>query len=460
MHLLKSLLPCLRHLLLAVFVVFVLCFVDASASADERNPSEAPVTELKTELKRAVSSVNITFEASSQELTTALNRMIVNEIYRGSTKTGGLRADIVRNGPVSVTAADNYLYLTVPITMSFRYGGFTTLPVASKLKFRLNAKITPDWKINAEIYYMGLSDQFAEEMGIGLLSVKPRSIIEGIIQPLQKVMSDLINKKINEKYSLKAEIEKVWSAAQKPVLLDKGYSAWLKITPIEVMLYPLYTRNNQVRLSLGLKTFAELVVGPEPLALALVPLPALKPGTNSDKNFLISLNTDIFYKDMLNIAAPLLLNRELGSDEKSIILKSLDIYSSNDKLAVKVEALGSYNGIFNLTCKPSFDPRTNIFSVEDLDFDMDTQSFLLKTADWLLHSKIRSIIKENINMNLTQRMQQAHEMAQKAMGQVKLTDNIFLKGRVKDIKLHDVVVQKDKISIQVYAEGETTVHFQ
>lgn len=37
---------------------------------------------------------------------------------------------------------------------------------------------------------------------------------------------------------------------------------------------------------------------------------------------------------------------------------------------------------------------------------------------------------------------------------------IFLKGNVKDVNLHDVVVQKDKISIQVYAEGETTIHFQ
>ena len=163
---------------------------------------------------------------------------------------------------------------------------------------------------------------------------------------------------------------------------------------------------------------------------------------------------------MLNIATPLLLNKELGSEEKSIILKSLDIYSNNEKLAVKAEATGSYNGVFNLTCKPSFDPRTNIFTVDDLDFDMDTQNILLKTADWFLHSKIRNVIKENINMDLTRRMKQAHEMAQKAMDQVKLTDNIVLKGRVRDIKLQDVIVKKDKISIQVYAEGETTVHFQ
>ena len=452
MRVLKKLLP----LSISVTLAFTFCTCFAAGPAGERPQYESS----HAELKRAVSSVNITFEASSRTLTTALNQMIGTEIYRGSTKTSGLTADIVRTGPITLTAADNCLYFTVPVMMSLWYGGFQSPAVSSKLKFKLNPEITPDWKLHAEISYMGLSDLFAEEMGGGLLSIKPRSIIEGMTQQLQKAMSDLISKKINEKDSLKAEMEEVWFAAQKPVLLDKNYRTWLKITPQEVMLYPICAAHNQVKLSLGLKSFAEVVIGPEPVPPAPVPLPALKLGTNSDQSFRIALNTDIFYKDILNISAPLLLNRELGSDGKSIILKQLDIYSSGDKLAVKVEAAGSYNGIFSLTCRPSFNPQTNVFSVEDVDFDMDTQNLLTKSAAWLLHSRIRSIVQENINMNLTQRMQQVREMAQKAMDQVKLTDHIFLKGRVKDVKLHDVLVRKDKISIQVYAEGEATIHFQ
>ncbi len=454
MHMVKR----LSHLLAAAALVsaFCCCIGAGPARADERPQAEAS----RPELKRTASSMNIAFEASCQALTTALNQMIGNQLYKGSTKISGLDADILRNGPLTVTAADNYLYVAVPVTISLRYGGFKTPAISSKLKFRLNAKVTPDWKLNAEIYYMGLSDLFAEEAGIGPLSFKPRSIIEGITRPLQKIMSDLISKKINEKYSLKAEMEKVWSASRKPVLLDKNYSAWLKITPREIMLYPLYAAHNQVRLSLGLTSFAEMVVGPEPPATAPVPLPNLKPAAASDKSFRIALNTDIFYKDLLAIAAPTLLNKELGSDGKSIILKRLDIHSSGDKLAVEVEAEGSYTGIFYLTCKPSFNPQTNIFSVEDVEFDMHTQSFLLKTANWLLHSSIRNTIREKINMNLTQRMQQIQGIARKAMEQVKLADHIFLKGRVNAVELHDVAVQKDRISVQVYAEGESNINFQ
>lgn len=449
----RSLSPAL--LALALAFIFYSCPGTAPASAD-KGPSDEAV---RAELKKSVSSVNITFEASSQAITAALNQMVGKDIYKGATQISGLTADIVRNGPINVTASDNYIYLNLPVTMSLRYGGFKTPAITSSLKFKLSARITPDWKINADIQYMGLSGLFADEAGIGPLSINPRSIIEGITQPLQRVISDLVSRKINEKYSLRAEMVKIWNAAQKPVRVNNN-SAWLKITPQEVTLYPLYAAGNQVKLSLGLKSFAELVVGPEPPAPVPVPLPDLKLGARCDNSFRIALNTDIFYKDILTVAAPLLLNKELGSDGKSIILKNIDIYSSGDKLAVKVEASGSYNGVFYLTSRPSFDQQTNTFSVEDVDFEMETHNILLKTAGWLLHGKIRSIIKEKLNMDLTERMRQAHEMAQKAMDQVQLADRIYLKGRVKAIKLYNVIVQKEKISVQVFAEGETTVHFQ
>ena len=39
-------------------------------------------------------------------------------------------------------------------------------------------------------------------------------------------------------------------------------------------------------------------------------------------------------------------------------------------------------------------------------------------------------------------------------------ENVFLKGNIKTMKISDVMVQKDKISIQLYTEGETAVVFQ
>ncbi len=413
-----------------------------------------------TELKREMSTVYVPIEATAADLTKILNQAIAIDIYKGSTKYRGLTADIKRNGPMAVSAVDNYLYLTVPISLVLNYGMFDIPPVYFKLRFKLAARITSDWRLSAEIYYMGLSDLLAEDVGIGPLSIKPRSIVEGITQPVQRLLSDVISKTINAKYPLKPQIAKVWLAAQKPVLLDKRYNAWLRLTPQNVMLSPLYAQHNQVRLNLGLQSFAELVVGPEPAARPPVALPNLTLVNSIDRSFRVSLNADLYYRDMLAIASPLLLNKEFASDGRRITIKALDVYGNGDKLVVKVETVGAFDGTFYLTGKPVLDPRTNVVSMADVDFDMNSKSLLVQSAGWLLHGAIRGIIQEKLMMDMTPQLDQARDMARQAMSQVKLTENIVLKGSVKAIKLNDVLVQKDRISVQVYAEGETAVVFR
>ena len=411
----------------------------------------------RTEPKKESSSITVTVEASAKDLTTTLDRLVPKELYKGATKTKGLNATVLRNGPIVVTTADNFIYLNIPIAMSLGYGLFETPTIAPRLKFKVTAKVTPDWKVNAEVYYMGLSDLLSDKIGIGPLTIKPRDIVEGITNPLQRTLSELLSKKLNDQFPLKSQVAKVWTTSQKPILVDKNYSAWLKITPEELLLYPLYAQNNLVKLSVGLKSIAEVNVGPEPPLRAPVPLPNLKLASGADRVFRVALNTDLYYKDLLAIAAPLLLNKELGSDGKSVIIKEMELYGNGDHLVVRVAVAGSLDGIFYLTCRPLFNSKTNVFSVEDVEFDMETKSLLLRSADWFLHGVIRSKIQEKLNMDLTQKLTQAREMADKALTQVKLADNIVLMGTVKTVKLNDVMVQKDKLTVQLYTEGETSL---
>jgi len=433
----------------------------AFSGASQSLTAERPKDEaFRTALKKEISTLNVPIEVTSGEVGKVLNQALPKALYKGSTKTRGVTADILRNGPIVVSAADNYIYFTLPVTMSLSYGMFETAAIPLNLKFRSNPRVSPDWKLNTEIQYMGLSDLLAEETGVGPISLRPRSIVEEITRPLQQVLSNLINRKINEKFPLKNQVARAWNAAQKAVSVDRSRNAWLKLTPRDVMLSPLQTRNNRIRLSVGINSFAELSVGPEPPVPSPVPLPNLKLVNTLDRNFRIALNADLTYRDILNIASPLLLNKEFQSDGKTIIIKELDLYGNGDNFIVKVATNGSLEGIFYLTGKPRFDPLTNYFSVEDVDFDMQTRSLLLKSADWFLHSVIRSRIQEKLNMDLTQRVEQARDLAGKAIAQVQLADHVLLKGNIKTLQFSDVLVQKDKISIQLCTEGESAIFVQ
>lgn len=445
-----------------VLIAVLLSAVALSSYAEETSvTAEKPVTEaFRAALNKETSTLNIPIEMTTDELAKVLNRSINKELYKGSTKSKGLSADIMKNGPIVISAADNFLYITVPVTMTLSYSMFETKPIPLKLKFRISANVTPDWRIRTDIFYMGVSDLLAEDIGVGPLSFKPRTIVEGITQPVQKILSDLITHKTNELLPLKTEITKVWNSSQKPILLDRNYKTWLVLTPREVMLFPLHAQSNRVKLSVGIHTIAEVVIGPEPVAMPLRPLPNLKLVSTFDKTFRIALNTDIFYKDLRIVAAPLLLNKQFDSDGKSVLIKDFDLYGNGDKLVVKLVTQGSLDGVIYLTAKPVFNTETKVFSVEDVDFDMQTQNLLLASADWLLHGVFRSIIQDKLNMNLTQQLEQSRQVAAKALTRLQLMEKLFLKCDIRNLKFKDVVVQQDKISIQVYTEGESAIFFQ
>ena len=456
MHLLRTIVA----LLAMVTVTLTLIPGNSVTAADKPLTAARPTDEaLRPEPAKELSFLNVAIEVSAHDLGDSVNRLTPQELYKGSSRTKGLSADILRNGPIVVSAADDYIYLTVPVTISLSSSLFETPAVAARLKFKVNATVTPDWRIVADVHYLGLSDPLAEEIVVGPLSIKPRSFVEKNAQPLQRLLSDLVSRKLNEKFPLKTQVAKVWSAAQKPLLLDKKYDAWLQIAPREVLLYPFHARDNMVKLSVGLVSFAELVVGPAPPARPPVPLPDLKPASGRERTFRVSLHTDLLYKDIVRIASPQLLNKELGSDSNSVIITGLELYGNGDRLMIKAAITGTFDGTICLSGKPVFNPQTNLFSVADVDFDMQTRDILLQSAVWFVQSAIRSTIQEKLNMDLTSRLEQAREMAGKALARVKLAENVFLTGSVKTMWLNDVVVQKEKIAIQVYSEGEAAVVF-
>jgi hypothetical protein len=450
-----------RPLVHLAVIVFVAPFFCSCASPALHLTAERPRYEaFQTVLNREPSTLNIPIESSTDELARILNQTIRTELYKGSTKARGLAANVVRNGSIIVTAADNFLYVTLPLNLALSFGMFETPTIPLRMKFRVTATITSDWRLHTEINYQGLSDLLAEDLRIGLFTFKPRSIVEGITQPVQQILSDLIAQKINEVLPLKAQITKVWNSAQKPILLDRSFSAWLTLTPQAVLLYPLTTVNNSIKMSVGISSIAELVVGPEPSVRALLPLPDLTLVTSFDKSFHIALNVDLFFKELRTIASTRLLNKTFVSDGKSVTIKDFDLYGNGDKLVVKLETLGSLAGVFYLTAKPVFNPQTNMFSVDEVDFDMQSQNLLHLSADWFLHGTIRTLIQEKLNMDVTKRLEQSRAMAGKALASVQLADHIFLKGDIKNLTFNTVIVQQDKISIRISTDGESAIFFK
>lgn len=399
-----------------------------------------------------LSSINLSVETTAADLSTLVNRSLPQELYKGQSSLG-TSVKVLRSGPILITANDNFIYLTLPVQLTFSYGLYESYPLQAGLRFKARVSVAPDWRLKSELYYTGLSDNLADTVKLGPLSLKPRSMVEGITQPVQRLLAPIIDAKINDAVLLRDKVTPLWQQAFNPVLVNKEFSTWLKLTPQRIMISSMQASNNQVRLSLGVITGAEITVGPRPAAAAVRALPPVEQPATFDKNFHLQLVTDIFFKDLVAALHPVLLDKTFGEDKK-ITVRKFNIESSGGRLHVNLTSTGDFEGELTVLARPVYNPQTNLLTFEDVDFDNRNAGWLISAGSWLFSSKIRSTIKEKLDSTVADQLVKARTKASSALSSLQLTERARLVGTVRSLTLGDATVLTDRLSIHVVAQGE------
>ena len=319
--------------------------------------------------------------------------------------------------------------------------------------------VTPDWRLKTELYYTGLSDNLADTLNIGPLSMKPKGMVENLAQPLQRLLAPIIDDKINETVQLRAKIAPLWQNAFTPKLVSKEFSAWLKLTPEKIVMSPLVAAHNKIKLAIGVITGAEITVGPKPAADPARALPPVQLLPAFDKNFHIQLAADIFFADLVTALNPVLLNKTFG-DDKKITIKSFNLKGEDGRLVVVLTSTGDFEGELTIFAKPVYSQENNTLVFEDVDFDTKNAGWLISSGSWLFSSPIRNTIRTKLDSTVVEQMEKARQKASIALSSVHLADHVTLSGTVKSLSLGEATVQDDRLSVKVMAQGETGVSLQ
>ncbi len=401
------------------------------------------------------SSINLSVETSASDLSAIVNRALPQELYKGQ---GGLGTSVkvLRTGPVSITANDNFIYFTLPVQLTFGYGFYESYPLRAGLRFKARVDVSPDWRLRTELYYTGLSDNLAGTLKLGPLTLQPKGMVEGVTQPVQRLLAPIIDNKINDAVQLRAKIAPLWQQAFTPTLVNKEFSTWLKLTPERIVMSPLLASNNQIRLSIGVITNAEITVGPKPMAAPLRPLPPIQHMNSFDKTFHVQLGVEIFFTDLVTALNPVLLDKTFG-DDKKITIKSFSLQGDNGRLKVVLTSTGDFDGELTVLAKPVYNQQSNTLTFEEVDFDTKNAGWLISAGSWLFSSTIRSTIKEKLDSAVVEQLDKARAKATEALSTLQLAERVRLTGAVKSLSLGEASVLADRLTLQVVAQGEAGV---
>lgn len=401
------------------------------------------------------SAINLNVETTAADLAAIISKSLPKELYKGK---GGLGTSVtvLRTGPVAVATADNFVYLTLPIQLTFSNAFYESYPLRAGLKFRVRVNVTPDWRLKTELYYTGLADSLVDTFKLGPISLKPKSLVENISQPVQQLLAPIIDTRINESVQLRSRITPLWQNAFQPLLVSKEFSAWLRLTPEKIVMSPLLAASNRLLLSIGVITGAEITVGPKPAATPARPLPPLQQISTFDKSFHIQLAADIFFNDLSAALKPVLLDKSFG-EEKKITIKSFRLQGEEGRLVVVLTTSGDFDGELTLFARPVYNAQQNTLTFADVDFDTRNAGWLISTGSWLFSSTIRETIKTKLDASVVDQLEKSRLKASTALSAVQLAEHVKLTGTVKALTLGEATVLNDRLALQITARGESGV---
>lgn len=211
--------------------------------------------------------------------------------------------------------------------------------------------------------------------------------LPGVRGKVQSVVDDAVER-LPEAIRIRPMAERIWVQASRPIAVAPG--AFLAIRPDTLFLGALRGSGRVLNTSLALLARPKLF--PDSTD-SVKPMPPLRVETTPDRGFRIDLHGQLPLPVVDSALSAMLRGLRLENDGKPVRIERARIYGGGDKAVVAITFLEPFRGEVFLRGEPQYDSTADAIRFARLDFDVSSESFLLKTAATLLHGSIRQSIE-------------------------------------------------------------------
>jgi hypothetical protein len=189
----------------------------------------------------------------------------------------------------------------------------------------------------------------------------------------------VIDKRIG-RLNLRSRVEAAWNQLQKPIVVDPA-GKYLSITPIDISVSPLNGRGDTVQATVTVKAFITFVweSPPQQEPAQTKPLPSLKQFAQAGNGTHIVLNAVFPFDVASEQLSKMLIGHKYSFSGNNVEVTAASIHRSAGGVEIVLNVSGFLKGIVYLRGKPVFDQTTNMISLENLDFAVDSTDSVTKS---------------------------------------------------------------------------------
>lgn len=307
---------------------------------------------------------------------------------------------------------------------------------------------TPDWGMDVKTSV--LPPQAVNPCQITFLNydITPK-VVKGMEEEMAKASADL-GRQLRTTALLRQKAETAWNLLQTPIELVPGIH--LSMNPERIRLSPLVTAGKTLIVTPEISARPTVTFGPKP-APGSRTLPALEPSTVPiPPGFHMRLQADVPFEEATAQMVRQMVGRSFETEKGQIEVVEAQVRGENGKAIVDITVKGRITGRITLAGRPVVDLATNSMQLRDLDYTLESRSWLVRTGEWFFRSSLRQMIQEKANFFMAQGLQEARTQVNQHLNRA-LVPGLSLRGELRELKMEQPMVLSDRFRVEASLEG-------
>lgn len=406
------------------------------------------LAELESELPRKVGSLDRK-TALKIKINNAPDLELAPELTRGPLEIG-FKDHTVTVGGVIAYKAKAWTKIGF-VTTSVSCGTGDNVP---RIRFaaRVSYDITPDWHLKTKSELLTLEPYSKTERdqcevtaakinATGMVADKARGAIEGVLGKLDQKMA---------RVNLAKPIGGVWATLQRPISISKGM-LWLEIGPQAISLGPITAKDSILTARLDLLAAPKMLSGARPPD-GTAPLPPLGRTSATADTAIMAMDGILLYSVASDILRKKLVGKHL-TRFRMVKMEDVTILpAGRGRVVIAIRVKGRLNGTFYVVGQPHYDPKTDLITIPDLGFDVQSAGTLERFAGWVVNGKLLDILKKEAQFEGSALLAEAVKIANKELNR-RLSEGIQLRGELSSARPVNVVATREGLVAQARASG-------
>jgi len=270
--------------------------------------------------------------------------------------------------------------------------------------------------------------------------------------------------------NIREQAREIWKELQEPIRMAEDTWLQIKTDKVSVGSYRLIPDAKSPRLETVFEIYAQpnVIIGQEP-SLEKNELPPLSEYQPGPEGFHIETNLKISFHEVNKLLIDPktgILNKALpGNGNHHLKITNISVYGSGGQLVV--EAQVDYDTVLGLSGKqaqltiylvgtPTYHEDTQLIDFPDMDFDIQTNDFLVQMAEFIAGSSIRDELRKKavvpVGKNLDDLQQQLTKLLNRPLGRY-----ARLHTTITSLKMEEAFVSDYGLEGRVALDGDAGV---